>query len=93
MKLLAILSLSAASLVTIGTSAAFADDPQLQNRLAAQRAQSPSGALQTTTVAVYSGQRFNTRSAETMREEQPETRFELRSDAHGHQFGVYVQGR
>ncbi len=86
------LTLSAAVLAIIGSTAAFADDAQLQNRLAAQRAQSPTSVLQTT-VAVYAGQRGIGQSVEATQEERTETRFELRTNAHGQQFGVYAQAR
>jgi hypothetical protein len=52
MKLITNLSIIAALVAAFGTSAAFADDPQLQNRLAVQRAQAQ-GNERATTVAVY----------------------------------------
>ena len=88
MKLLTKLSLIAATVAAIGTSAAFADDQQLQNRLALQRAQAPQGSDRTTTVAVYANQRGVGRSA--VQNDRSEARFELRSNAHGQTFGAYV---
>ncbi len=90
MKLLTKLALIAATLATIGTTAAFADDQQLQNRLVLQRAQNSQGSLRTTTtVAVYGSQRGVGRSS-IMQDQPSESRFELRSNAHGQTFGVYV---
>lgn len=89
MKTITKLSLIAATLAVFGASTALADDQQLQNRLAMQRAQNPQGSLRTTTVAIYNVKGLTLgRTAST---EQPlETRFELRSNAHGQQFGVFA---
>ena len=89
MKLLTKFTLIAATFAAFGTSAAFADDQQLQNRLAIQRAQDSQGSLRTTTVAVY-GNRRGVGASCAMQEQRPESRFELRSNAHGQTFGVYV---
>jgi hypothetical protein len=89
MKHITKLSFLAAIVAVFGTNAAFADDQQLQNRLAAQRAQSSSSVVQTT-VAVYAGQRDNGQSVDAIQGERSETRFELRSNAHGQQFGVFT---
>ena len=89
MKLLMKLTLIAATFAVIGSSAAFADDQQLQNRLALQRAESSQGSLRTTTVAVYNNQRGVGASC-PMQEQRSESRFELRSNAHGQTFGAYV---
>ena len=91
MKLLTKLSLIAATVAALGTSAAFADDQQLQNRLALQRAQASQGSQRTTTVAVYANQRGVGRG--TMQNDRSETRFELRSNAHGQTFGAYVPAK
>jgi hypothetical protein len=56
MKLLTKLSLVSAIFAAIGTSMTFADDPQLQNRLAAAREGAPRS-LNTPTIAVYAGGR------------------------------------
>ena len=88
MKTISTLALAAAVAV-IGTSAAFADDQQLQNRLALQRAQNSQGSQRTTTVAVYGNHRGIGRSS-TMQERRSESRFELRSHAHGQTFGAWV---
>ena len=90
MKISSKLPLAALIASLIATAGAFADDPQLQNRLAMQRAQNQAGVLQQTTVAVYSGQRASRNSVVSTVEERPEVRFELRTNAHGQQFGVYT---
>jgi hypothetical protein len=88
MKLFTKFSLIATTFAAIGTTAALADDQQLENRLALQRSQNPQGNL-ATTVAVYGNQRGVGRSSAT--QEQPsESRFELRSNAHGQIYGAYV---
>ena len=87
MKLLTKLTLIAASFAVIGTSAAFADDQQLQNRLAAECARASPPAQQTT-VAAYANQRGTGRM--NVNEQPSESRFELRSNAHGQTFGAYV---
>jgi hypothetical protein len=92
MKLLTKLSLSVAALVAIGTTAAFADDSQLQNRLAWQQAQNPSPVRQTT-VAVYASQRGVVRRDVNTNEQGSEARFELRTNAHGQTFGLWVEAK
>lgn len=87
MKSITKLSFLAATVAVIATSAAFADDQQLQNQLALQRAQGAQ-ASGTTTVAVYTNDRGVGRSA--MQETRSESRFELRSNAHGQTYGAYV---
>jgi hypothetical protein len=89
MKLLTKLSLVAATFAALGTTAAFADDQQLQNRLALQRAQMARD-QKATTIAVYADRRGVGRADTKMGEQRAETRFELRSNAHGQRFGVYV---
>lgn len=89
MKLLTKISLVAAAFAAIGTTAAFADDQQLQNRLAIQRAQNSQGSLRTTTVAAYGSLRGVGRSS-VMQSQPAKSRFELRSNAHGQTFGVWV---
>ena len=88
MKLLTKLTLITATVAALGAGAAFADDQQLQNRLAFQRAQDSQGSLRTTTVAVYANQRGVGRSA--VQDDRSEARFELRSNAHGQTYGAYV---
>jgi hypothetical protein len=91
MKLLTKLSLSAATLMAIGTSAAFADDQHLQNQLALERAQNSPRAQQTT-IAVYAGRHgFSQRNA--MQDERSDTPFELRSNAHGQVIGAHVPAK
>jgi hypothetical protein len=89
MKLITKLSLVAAAIAALGTSAAFGDDQQLQNRLATQRAQDSQRIRPTTTtVAVYAGQGGLGASAPL--DQRAETHFELRFNAHGRTFGAYV---
>ena len=67
---------------------AVADDQRLQDRQVRQM-QQPS---RTTTVAVYTNQRGVGRH-ETRRAQDEETRYELRSTAHGQVYGVYTTVR
>lgn len=92
MKSITKLSFITAAIAIISTSAAFADDQQLQNRLALDRAQSaPASRTATTTVAVYANDRGVGRSeTQAVR---TESRFELRSNAHGQTFGAYVSAK
>ncbi len=88
MKHITKLALITAVFAAVGTSAAFADDQQLQNRLALQRAQAQ-GSQRTTTIAVYAAKGLTLGSTK-QRSERSESRFELRSNAHGQSFGSYV---
>lgn len=87
MKSITKLSFLAATVAVIAASAAFADDQQLQNRLAMHRAQAAQSDRMTT-VAVYANGRGVGRSA--TQAPRSETRFELRTNAHGQTFGAYV---
>ena len=88
MKLFTKLSFVAAIAALFGTGAALADDPALQNRLALQRAQAERG-QRAATVAVYTVKGLTLgRTAST--KERSASRFELRTNAHGQQFGTYV---
>ena len=87
MKLLTKLSLIAATFAVIGSSSAFADNQQLQNLLALQR-QAAERNQPTTTIAVYGHRRGVGHTA--TRTQRSETRFELRSNAHGQTYGAYV---
>ncbi len=89
MKLLTKFTHIAANFAVLGSSAAFADNQQLRNQLDLQRAQNSQGSQRTTSVAVYGNHRGIGHSS-TMREHRSETRFELRSNAHGQTFGAYV---
>ncbi len=71
----------------LGTSAAFADDQNLQNRLATARCQD-SDAHRSATVAVYSNEQGIGRNDSPA--QSPEARFELRSNGHGQVYGAYV---
>lgn len=84
------LALAFAIVAAFGTTAAFADDTHLQNRLAMQqREEQRNRDMAATTVAVYSERQGL--GANTMVSEMPsENRFELRSTAHGQVFGLYV---
>ena len=88
MKLLTKLSLIAATVAALGTSAAFADDQQLQNRLFLAR--QAAGQYRATTVAVYNVKGIG-------HAESPKPRagvhYELRWNAHGQQFDVYVPNK
>lgn len=80
------LSFIAAAVAVIATGTALADDPQLQNRLALERARNTPASQ--TTVAVYANGRglghAKTGATST------ETRFELRSNPHGQTRGAFV---
>ncbi len=88
MKNITTFAVLAAAVAAIGTGAALADDQQLQNRLAVQRAQLERNQT-TTTIAVYAG-RHGVGQRDTVRHERAETRFEQRTNAQGQQFGVFV---
>jgi hypothetical protein len=87
MKNITTFAIIAAAIAALGTGAARADDQQLQNRLALQRAQVERN--QRTTIAVYAG-RHGVGQRQTALPQRAETRFELRTNAHGQQFGVFV---
>lgn len=85
MKTLIKPTLLAAALAVTGTSAAFADSPQNENRIALER---HTAAQQSTTVAVYSGHQGA--SQQEYRTQRPEPRLETRTNARGHEFRIYV---
>lgn len=87
MKTTTKLFLLTAAFAGIATSAAIADDQQLQNRLSQQRAHDAQ-TRGTTTVAVYASDRGLGRTA--TRVTKSEVRFELRSNARGQAFGAFV---
>lgn len=87
MKTITKLSFVAATVAAIATNAALADDQQLQKQLALVRAQSAQSSRMTT-VAVYANDRgVGSRASQEARSE---SRFELRSNAHGQTYGFYV---
>lgn len=86
MKTITKLAFLAAAVAAIGTSAAFADDQQLQNRLALQRAQASE---KPTTIAVYAGH-HGVLSRSAMQNQLSDVRFERRMNAKGQEFGIYV---
>ena len=91
MKHITKLSFIAAIAAVFGTSAAFGDDPQLQNRLALERAQAQAS-QRTATVAVYAVKGLTLGYTDrTM--QRSESRFELRTNAHGQQFGTYAPAK
>lgn len=91
MKTFTKFSLLAAFAALLGSGTALADDQQLQNRLALQRAQMDKN--QRTTVAVYAGNRGVGRDYRRTSQARSATRFELRTNAHGQQFGAFVPER
>jgi hypothetical protein len=91
MKSVTKLSFLAAALAALGTSAALADDPQLQSRLNMQRAQ-VEPVQRTTTIAFYSGHRAVGQREVSRNEASEQTRFEWRQNAKTG-YGVYVQGQ
>ena len=88
MKLITKLSLISAALAALGTSAAFADDQQLQNRLVLQQSQESQHGQRNTTVGVYANDRGVGRSA--ARDERSEPRAEVRFNSHGQSYTAYV---
>lgn len=88
MKFSTKLAFIATAVVAFGSSTAFADDPQLQTRIAAQR-QAAERDKQSTTVAVYAGGHVGHRHM--MQNQRSATRFEVRSNAHGQTYGVFVR--
>ena len=88
MKTITKFSIIAATLAALGTSAAFADDQQLQNRLALQR-QAAERSQKSTTIAVYAGH-HGVVSRSAMQEQRSKVRFERRMNAKGQAFGIYV---
>ena len=89
MKTLAKLSLAAALVATLGTSAAFADSPQMRSQLDIQRAHDARN-QRITTVGVYAGDRGVGRDDRRTDERRSDARFELRTNARGQQFGLYA---
>jgi hypothetical protein len=90
MKNISKLPLIAATLAVIGSSAALASDSQLETRLALQR-QTAERTQATTTIAVYADRRGVSRTATEADRSEP--RFELRTNAHGQTYGMYVPVR
>ena len=88
MKSMIKLPLAMAALAVLATSAALADDQQLQNRLNMQRGQIQPREM--TTVAVYAGQN-GVGQRDAARNDASDTHFEWRHNASGG-YGAYVQG-
>ena len=89
MKRMMKLALFVAIVAAFVAAAAYADDPQLQERLALQRAQDHGAGL-AKTVALY-GNRKGIGHAKN--EVRPRLRFETRYNTEGQAFGVYVPVR
>ena len=89
MKMMIKLPLVVATFAVLATSAALADDQQLQNRLNMQRSQIEP--RETTTVAVYAGQRGVGQRDEARNIDSSDTHFEWRHNGSGG-YGAYVQG-
>ena len=87
MKTITKSSIIAATVAVIATSA-FADDQQLQNRLAIQRQQSERNG-RNMTVAIFTGDR----GGRVARDARREARYEARSNAHSQTYGAYVAVR
>jgi hypothetical protein len=66
--------------------AAYADDPQLQERLALQRAQDARAGLRPT-IALFGNHKG---IGHAKNEARPKLRFEIRSNPNGQDFGLYV---
>lgn len=81
-------SLLVAAVAALSTGSAFADDQQLQSRLALQHAQRQI-MEQPMTLAIYSDHQA-LESGSPMQGSRTEPRFELRQNAHGQQFGVFT---
>jgi hypothetical protein len=90
MKLLTHLSIVAAAIAVLGSSAAMADDSQLQNRLAIQNGQN-SPQISSSTVALYSTR--NGISSAATPAERSDVRFQLRPNNHGQFAGSFESVR
>src|ERR1700743_1503130 len=75
-------------LTSFGITAAFADDPQLQNRLNSQRTQNVETAKTPTTALYSNGQGVGRTTA--MQDQRTDVRFEIRTNAHGQTFNTYA---
>jgi hypothetical protein len=91
MKTVTKLSLIAATFAAIGTSAAFADNQELQTLLSVQRAQMQP-TQKSTTIAVYAD-RQGVSQRRTMQDERKNSRFELRSTGQGQVNGAWVPAK
>ncbi|HEY5893018.1 MAG TPA: hypothetical protein VIT91_07280 [Chthoniobacterales bacterium] len=91
MKNIIQLSLVTAIIAVVGTGAAFADDPQLQNWLALER--QAAQRQQMTTVAMYTQEQGVGQKASMQQDRRTEKRFELRFNAHGGVYGAHVPGK
>jgi hypothetical protein len=90
MQLLTKLSLVGVVLTAIGTSATFADDQRLQNRLAGDQAQNSPRAEQTT-VAVYANHHGVGRADAAAKDNSKE--YVIRLNGHGTPTGVWIDAR
>jgi len=87
MKTIAKLFTLAAAMAVLATSAAFADNQQQQQLLAIQRAQAERDSQQTTIAVSASGRGLGRR---TVVAHPSATRFELRRNQHGQDYGTHV---
>jgi riboflavin biosynthesis pyrimidine reductase len=88
MKHITKISVAAATFAVIGTSAALADDPHLQNRLAAQQRDTQLN-QRSTTIAVYAN-RQGVGQRSVIQDDRSDVRFEWRTNPKGQGFGAYV---
>jgi uncharacterized protein (DUF2141 family) len=91
MKNITKLSLIAATLAVIGSSAALASDSQLENRLALQQ-RDAERVQKSTTIAVYAG-RQGVSQRKSVEGDRSEVRFEWRTPARGQGYGSYVPAK
>ena len=90
MQLLTKLTLAAVVLTAIGTSATFADDQRLENRLAADQAQN-SPRVEQTTVAVYANHHSVGRADATTADNGQQ--YVIRLNGHSTPIGVWIDAR
>lgn len=88
MKTITRLSLIVLTGTGLASGTAFADDSQLKTRLAHQR-QAVERNQKSTTVGVYADRR-GVSQRHAMEDQRTATRFEMRTNARGQQFGVFV---
>ena len=91
MKMITKLSLIALTVAAFAASTSIADDAQLNNRLAHQR-QAIERNQKSPTVGVYADRR-GVGQRGMMDDRRTEPRFEMRTNAKGQQFGLFVPGK
>ena len=85
------LSLIALTGAAFAANTGFADDSQLKNRLAHRR-QAVERNQKSTTVGVYAD-RHGVSQRSAMEHQRTESRFEMRTNARGQQFGIFVPAK